>query len=169
MGLAKTYPIKENIEEIKKAMKKAPSFLLPRLQLLLLEKQNEDKRLSKAKLSNLLGVCKSSIQNWRNLYQKEGLLGLLSHNRGKSHVSSLASEHDLISKKINDSENGLSGYKELHEWLEKESHKSFKYRNVYNYCVQHFKSKIKVARKSHIKKDESKVEAFKKTSVPYVN
>ena len=87
-----------------------------------------------------------------------------------SHKKALLSDyHSLIKSRLEDPENKLVGYKELQYWIEAETKEVFGYQNVYNYCVQHFKSKIKVARKSHIKKDESKVEAFKKTSVPYVN
>ena len=47
--------------------------------------------------------------------------------------------------------------------------KQFKYNTLMKYSIKHFGSKIKVARKSHIKKDPEAVEAFKKISVKSVN
>jgi hypothetical protein len=40
-----------------------------------------------------------------------------------------------------------------------------KYKTLYSYVRLNFDTKIKVARKSHVKKDEQAVEDFKKTSV----
>jgi hypothetical protein len=38
------------------------------------------------------------------------------------------------------------------------------YQTINSYVKRHFKAKLKVTRKSHIKKDEKAVESFKKTS-----
>jgi hypothetical protein len=43
-----------------------------------------------------------------------------------------------------------------------------KYITLVKYAERHFGSKIKVARKSHVKKDEEAVVAFKKTSLKNV-
>ena len=69
----------------------------------------------------------------------------------------------IIFQKLNDSENGLQGYVELKEWIEKEVGKTFKYNTLLYYCIRNFKSSVKVARKSHAKKDELALETFKKT------
>ena len=57
---------------------------------------------------------------------------------------------------------------ELLEWVKTELHKELKYITLVKYAERNFGSKIKVARKSHVKKDLDKVEAFKKTSVKSV-
>ena len=57
----------------------------------------------------------------------------------------------------------LQGYVELKEWLEKEVGKTFNYNTLLFYCIRNFKSSVKVARKSHAKKDENAVNTFKKT------
>ena len=57
------------------------------------------------------------------------------------------------------------GYTELLEWVKKELSKEIKYITLIKYAERNFGSKIKVARKSHVKKNELSVEAFKKTSV----
>ena len=77
-------------------------------------------------------------------------------------------EHQAIEKKLKNSANGLRGYTELLTWAEHEFKKQIKYNTLLKYSIKNFGSKIKVARKSHIKKDEKSVEAFKKTSVKSV-
>ncbi len=73
-------------------------------------------------------------------------------------------EHKQIEKKVSDATNGLRGYKELLEWVNNEFSKEIKYITLLKYTERHFGTKIKVARKSHIKKDQELVDSFKKTS-----
>jgi len=74
-------------------------------------------------------------------------------------------QYEFISQKLNDPLNGLRGYKDLTILLESTFKQAFKYNTVLKFCIRNFKSKIKVARKSHIKKDKNAVETFKKNSV----
>ena len=73
--------------------------------------------------------------------------------------------HKQIEKLLNNPKNGIRGYVELLEWVRKELSKDMKYITLLKYTQRHFGSKIKVARKSHVKKDDFLVETFKKTSV----
>lgn len=70
----------------------------------------------------------------------------------------------MLEAKLNDPQNGLQGYIELKDWIEKESGKTFDYNTLLHYCIRNFKSSVKVARKSHVKKDEDQGISFKKTS-----
>jgi transposase len=70
----------------------------------------------------------------------------------------------LIEKKLKDPKNGLAGYTELQQWIEKEFNKEVKYNTILKYAMRNFGSSVKVARKSHVKKDELAVESFKKAS-----
>ena len=64
-----------------------------------------------------------------------------------------------------DPNNGLRGYTELLTFIETEFKDKFKYNTLLKYCVKNFNSKIKNARKSHVKKEEAAVKTFKKTLV----
>ncbi len=67
--------------------------------------------------------------------------------------------------KLNNPQNGFQGYVELKDWIEKESGKTFKYNTLLYYSIRFFfKSSVKVASKSHVKKDEDQVISFKKIS-----
>jgi transposase len=157
--------IKETEKEIKKFLKESNPFIGQRLRVLLILKQNEEMGISKREVAKLAGVDPNSVQNWRTLYITTGIEGLMKHQKTgfKPSVFS-AIDHQKLEIKLNDSQNGLQGYVELKAWLEKESDKVFNYNTLLYYCIRNFKSSVKVARKSHIKKDEKEVNTFKKTS-----
>jgi coenzyme F420-reducing hydrogenase alpha subunit len=96
-----------------------------------------------------------------------GIQALLVHGRVGGFKKSVVSqeEHKMIEKKLKDPKNVIRGYVELLDWVKKELSKEMKYITLVKYAERHFGSKIKVARKSHVKKDDLQVESFKKTSV----
>jgi len=158
--------IKESLPEIKNLIKRHDPFLAQRLKVLLECKKHEQTGISKRSLSESTGYCHNSVQKWRQMYITGGLESLLSHNKTGFKPSSFSeAEHQLLSAKLHDTQNGLAGYKELQMWIESELNKEVKYKTLYSYVRLNFDSKIKVARKSHVKKDEQAVEAFKKTLV----
>ena len=165
MAHAKTLVIKETEKEIKNLLKQSIPFIGQRLRVLLILKQNEKKGISKREVAKLAGVNPNSVQNWRTLYLNAGIDGLLKHQKTgfKPSVFNVI-EHNMLETKLNNSQNGLQGYVELKDWIEKESGKTFNYNTLLYYCIRNFKSSVKVARKSHIKKDENEVNTFKKTS-----
>ena len=128
-------------------------------------KPNEKVGISKREVAKLAGVDPNSVQNWRTLYINTGIEELMKHQKTgfKPSVFS-AIDHQKLETKLNDSQNGLQGYVEFKAWLEKESDKVFNYSTLLYYCIRNFKSSVKVARKSHVKKDVKEVNTFKKTS-----
>lgn len=159
------FVIIETEKEIKKLMSKSSAFIAQRLRVLLLFKQNEGSGISKRDLAKLAGVDPNSVQKWRTLYINQGLRGLIEHNRTGFKPSVFSKiEHEKLETILNDAQNGLQGYVELKAWIEKESGKTFNYNTLLFYCIRNFGSSVKVARKSHIKKNENDVDTFKKTS-----
>lgn len=166
MASPKIIIIKESLKELKQLYRKSTPFLAPRIRVLILLKEHESEGISKRAVSAIVGVSSNSVQQWRQLYEKEGIKGILSHNKKGFKPSVFTKEeHKAIETKLNDNKNGLRGYVELLSWIEKEFKKKVKYNTLLKYSIRKFGSKVKVARKSHIKKDEQAVEAFKKTSV----
>ena len=165
MASPKKIVIKESIEELKSLYRKATPFIAPRIRVIIELKKHEEDGISKRDVASIVGVNHNSVQTWRSIYETEGIVGLQKHNKSGFKPSVfLRSEHEAIDKKLNDSENGLRGYVELLEWIEETLHKQVKYNTLLKYCTREFGSKVKVARKSHIKKDEVAVSTFKKTS-----
>jgi transposase len=165
MALAKEVIVKESVSEIKQLLKLSKPLFHARLRMLLTIKKSE-KMLSKNELSRLVHCSATSIQTWRNLYIKEGISGFLSHSSKASRPSIFTSEeHVQLETILKNPKNGFQGYKELHRWVIKHFKKEVKVNSLMVYCRQKFGTKIKVARKSHVKKDDVAVETFKKTLV----
>ena len=134
--------------------------------MLILIKESGERGLSKNALAEQIGVNPNSIQKWRTDYQKEGLSKLLTHGRTGFKPSVISTEqHQGLKDLLHNPENGIQGYSELKEWFEQHYKTSIPYTTLVGYCVRHFQTKIKVARKSHDKKDDNAVAAFKKTLV----
>lgn len=166
MALPKQIIIKESLAELRNLLKKSSPLIAPRVLVLLEMKKAEKTGISKRALAAAVGVNHNSVQSWRTVYSQGGITAICTHNR-KGFKKSVFSkeEHDAIEKKLNDPKNGLRGYKELLNWIEEEFKKEVKYNTLLKYSMKNFGSKVKVARKSHIHKDELSVSAFKKTSV----
>lgn len=161
-------PVKESIQELNTILKKSIPFLKPRVQLLLAMKKNGERPISKRALMEQTGLCSDSVQKWRNLYSNGGIELLLRHNKTGFKRPIIDSKTKLkLEKKLNDSENGLRGYKELLEWVTTEFKSEISYNTLYKFCRKNFGTKIKVARKYHAKKEEEAVTTFKKTSVKH--
>lgn len=160
------FTIKESAQEIKKLIKSYNPFIAQRLKVLLECKKHEQIGISKRDLSKNTGYNHNSVQKWRKMYIDGGIEALLSHNKiGFKPSSFTEPEYELLKEMLHNTENGLIGYKELQNWIELKMDKTIKYKTLYSFVRLHFGTKIKVARKSHVKKDAEAVEAFKKTSV----
>lgn len=166
MSLPKKINIKESLSELKRLLKTSSPLITPRIRMLIELKQSEKQGVSKRDLAALIGVNHNSVQTWRTMYIYGGLKLLQSHNKKGFKPSVFTKEeHSAIEKKLKDSKNGLRGYVELLAWIEQEFKKQVKYNTLLKYSIKNFGSKVKVARKSHIKKDQEAVNSFKKTSV----
>jgi transposase len=166
MAHPKKIIIKESLEELRRLQKRSVSLIAIRIRALIETKRAGEAGISKRELAARIGVDPNSIQSWRRLYEQGGIASILQHGRIGFKPSILnAEEHAAVEAKLHNPKNGLRGYVELQQWIEQEFGKKMLYNTVLKYCVRHFGSKSKVARKSHVKKDDKAVETFKKTSV----
>jgi transposase len=115
-------------------------------------------------LSLKLGVSAGSIQKWKKTYLDGGLDALLEHGR-KGSVSKIFCEEErkFLSETLSNPRNGIQGYRELRKIMSAHFGREFSYPTLVGYCKRNFGSRIKVARKSHVKKDENAVSDLKKT------
>ncbi|WP_461788166.1 transposase [Pedobacter sp.] len=129
-------------------------------------KKEGERGISKRELMNRTGASSQTIHNWRTLYKNGGIESLLSHNKQGFKPSVFSKEeHDRLSTILHDANNELTGFVELREWVKKEFGKEVKYNTLLKYCIHNFGAKTKVARKSHVKKDDAGVADFKKTLI----
>jgi transposase len=166
MSSPKQIIIKETLVQLRKLQKDNIPMIANRIKVLIEFKKNETTGISKRVVADRVGVNHNSVQTWRTLYEQGGIDAILQHDRKEGRPSNItAAEHKLIEKKLHDPTNGLRGYVELLNWIETEFKKTIKYNTLLKYSMRHFGSKVKVARKSHVKKDRAAVAAFKKTLV----
>lgn len=166
MSFALFIPVTETLAELRSLLKKSPLMIQPRIKMLIVMKKAGGRGISKRDLMEEVGVSSQSIQNWRTAYRQGGLEALLFNGRkGKAGKPSIFTkeEHKMLEKKLRDPKNSLAGYVELQQWVAAQFHKEVKYNTLLKYATRHFRTRVKVARKSHVKKDEQAVGTFKKT------
>jgi transposase len=165
MAKALYIEISEDRKTLKNRLKSAKPWERPRLIMLLEMLKAGVSGITKEELMQRVGVCGQSINNWRKSYRQGGLLQLLSHKKKGFKPSVFSNEEKMeLEKLVNNPKNGIVGYVELRQWVKEKFDKEVKYITILKFMEHNFNTKIKVARKSHIKKDEQAVETFKKTS-----
>ena len=165
MSAAKVFVIKESEKQIKSIMKGSIPLIAKRLHALLVFKRHQNAGISKRDVADEVGVNHNSIQTWRSLYISGGIQALTSHNKAGFKPSVITREQEKVLKEqLHKPDNGMVGFTELLAWFNRRFGTNINYKTFHGFVVRKYNAKIKTARKSHIKKDVTKVEAFKKTS-----
>lgn len=163
MASPKDILVKESLKELRSLQRKYGELIGNRIQLLIEIKKSE-LVLSKRRLSEITGINHNSINKWRNIYIAEGIAPFLVHGRIGFKKSIISKEnHAKLEVLLKNPSNGITGYVELLEWVKTELGLDMKYITLLKYVQRHFGTKIKVARKSHINKNDDLVADFKKT------
>jgi transposase len=165
MAAPKYFQIKESISQIKTMIRSSHPMISKRLQALLVFKQHELEGISKREVAFEIGVNHNSVQTWRKAYIEGGIPLLISHSKKSNVVSVITKEQELIIKEqLENPNNGFVGFTEFLQWFNENQNTDIKYKTFYAFLVRKFNAKVKVARKSHVKKDPKAVDSFKKTS-----
>ena len=72
MAIPKIVIIKETLEQLKVLQKKSSPLIAPRINMLIVEKENHSTGISRRNVAAKIGVDPNSITNWRKLYEKGG-------------------------------------------------------------------------------------------------
>ena len=72
--------------------------------------------------------------------------------------------HEGLAKKVHGSNNPFLGYWDVVLWVKENYQIEIKYNTLRTYLIRNFKTKLKEPLKSHYKKDEQAIEAFKQTT-----
>jgi len=165
MSTPKIFIIKESESTLKKLMKTSNPMIAKRIHSLLIFKRHENTGASKRSVAEEIGVNHNSVQTWRSLYIEGGIKLLTSHsNIGYKPCNISEVQEKGLKEKLNNPANGMVGFVELLNWFNQTYNTDLKYKTFHGFVVRKFKAKVKVARKTHIKKDANAVTAFKKTS-----
>lgn len=110
-----------------------------------------------------VGVSLNTVAIWERTYHTAGLSGLLEDKRGGDYRSGIdEAARKKIAAKLSNPKAALKSFGEAQEWINKELGMDKKYHAVNKYLKRNFGAKLKVGRKSHVKKDEEAVAFFKK-------
>ena len=164
MSYSSKLQVKESVSELNSLLHKEKNYKIKqRIKGLILFKEHPDK--SQETLSNKLGIGYSTYRLWLKQYSEKGINSfLLIKAKGKPKSVISAELHCALEQKVNDSNNPLKGYWEAVIWVEEQFGEIIKYQSLRAYLIKNFKTKLKMPRKSHYKKDQQAIEAFKKTS-----
>jgi transposase len=164
MGKQSSLLISESKEDLLNLKKQHKSlYAQQRLQVLLLLKENSFKNRSEVALA--LGKSLRTIDRWVKAYKDSGITDLLTSKAGGSRRSCMSLEaHQKLAEKLQDAKTPLRGYWDAVDWLKEHTGEKVCYTTLRNYMITNFKTKLKWPRKSHYKKDQQAIEAFKKTS-----
>jgi hypothetical protein len=98
------------------------------------------------------------------VYKRRYQIAYVHSNTGYKPSKINDEQEQALKKQLNNPLNGMVGFIELLDWFNETFKTSVNYKIFHSFVVKKFNAKIKVAPKSHIKKDKQAVETFKKTS-----
>ena len=115
-------------------------------------------------IAALLGYERHAVGHWFKLYQQKGLQACLQINPGGyQRPSQIAGKVlEALQAKLADPRHYFTSYKQIHEWLQKEHAIQLSYEHVHWFVHRQLGAKLKVVRKSNLKKDAAYEQKYKK-------
>jgi transposase len=124
----------------------------------------EKKYHYQSNIAKKLGRTEKTIRDWLKLYVSEGFSSLITVKSGGNNTRTLSDKAiTLIEEKVTDASTTITSYVELQLLIEEQLNEKIVYGALYSHCRRKFRTKLKVARKSHHKKDPN-AEAFFKNA-----
>lgn len=163
MGRARKTDIRESTTELlQKSRKVSHPLAQARLRAFYLYKSGQYKEYEQ--IGNQLGYARHTIGHWFKVYREHGLEACLQMKPGSGKRTSVISGKALeaLKEKLNSPTNYFTSYKEIHQWLEKEHDIHLSYEHVHRFVRYYLGAKLKVVRKSNLKKDTAYEEKYKK-------
>ena len=152
----------EELGELKRLFHKHPVHLHSRIQMLYLIKSGVTES-TKVLCKHLL-IGSRAIQRLKNDYQSGGINKLLRYEKGKHKSNGIITPaiSAVLKEQLSSPSSGFTSYIDLQQWLQENHLPTVTYRVVHHHATVKLNASLKVARKSHIKKDLAAVEDFKK-------
>ena len=163
MAISRKFTIKESRSELVSLRKIQTKYRIEKRIIWLLELQ-KGKFKTRESLAVYLDISLRTQERWVLRYISGGIDSLLT-DKPKNLTSRIITPeiHQGLSKRVNSSEQPFLGYWDAVQWIRSEYNVEVQYHNLRRYLIQHFKTKMKIPRKSHYKKDDKAVDAFLKT------
>jgi len=132
-----------------------------RITALLRIKRGKDR--TRQELADYLSISKRTLERWLTKYKTEGIEAY-PNNRPKPKASKLITPiiHQGLSERVHCDSHPFLGYWDAQQWVNQTYGVEINYHRIREYMIQHFDTRVKRARKSHVKKDPAAQEAFLK-------
>ena len=113
-------------------------------------------------LSSLSGKHRTTVSRWLSSYRKGGIAKMLDIYKSSGRKPKIPPEiQQALINELNEKE-GFSSYKEIKTWLYTVHDLDVKYKVVHDTVRYRLKAKLKVPRRSNVKKDAEAEAEFKK-------
>ena len=160
MALLQKITVKEDVAQLRKIVANSTPAVKPRIKMLLSIAEGV---LSTSDLVQKTKANRDSIRNWKNVYREQGIEGLLKEDRGGKRFGTLDEQQKAkLHKKLSEAKGGFTSYIEAKDWINITFGVKMTYPAVVMYLKRNFGTKLKVARKTHVNKDENATALFKK-------
>lgn len=151
----------ETADELKQLMHaQQKAKLKERIQALYLLKNGRAKTLKD--LADFLGRSRSTIEYWLTRYRTGGLLGLLAWNYHGGQPPAIPKPVLAELREQLSQPHGFKNYGEIQHWLKEHYGLEIHYKTVHQTVRYKLKAKLKVARPTHLQRDDTAVVEFKK-------
>lgn len=163
MGRIKKIDIQESAEELLVLSRKVKDPLAQaRLRAYYLYKTGQGKDY--ASIAQQLGYERHAVGRWFQLYARHGLSTSMQIKKGGARKVSVINEAVLaaLRAKLGDPRQYFTSYKQIQQWLQTEHGITLHYSWVHEIVRYQLGAKLKVVRKSNVKKNPAYEEKFKK-------
>lgn len=152
--------ITESVAELKNMLRKT-SIVYQKQRLTALYLFRSGQATTRKQIAEIIGVDRKTIGYWFQTYASEGLDMLLARTYSSGRPTHLTEEQQEMLRAELNKPKGFSSYQEIVDYIEKTFGVKMNYKAVYAMVRYKWKAKLKVPRKSHIKKNEKACEDFK--------
>ncbi len=162
MGRVKKIEIKESAPALLELMRTEKRPLVQaRLQALYLYKSGQAPDY--ATISQQVGYERHTVGKWFSQYEQKGLAACQALEMGKKSGSIINGQALAeLQQKLNNTTDYFTSYKQIHQWLQEAHGIQLSYEHVHRFVRYYLKAKLKVVRKSNLKKDAAYEEKYKK-------
>ncbi len=152
--------ITESVEVLKDLLRKArKKHEILRLNMLYLLKSGEAK--NRVQVARLLGVDRTSVGTWLQAYETGGLEKMLQRGYAPGREPILTEEQQTLLLEELRKPEGFTSYVEIQKYIADTFGVKMNYKTVYAMVHDKWGAKLKVPRKSHVKKNAVATETFR--------
>lgn len=164
MGKVLNTPIKESLDFLKGKKSSIDNYKSSkRLDCLILFKSRDYTDLKD--LSTDIGVSLTTVRRWLNKYHSLGLEAYLKKDTRRSSSSIITADiHKGLQQRLADPLNPFNGFWDAQQWVQETYGVEVNYKTLWSYITDKLDGRIKIPRKSNIKKDKEAEADFFKTA-----